>query len=190
MPRPVTRKQDIIDAAVQLFVQKGVAETTIRDIATTAKVGEGTLYRHWASKDEMAHDLFIERFIHFGKDLYELYKKHATFSDRLGAMLNYILDFHDSDRLTFRFILLVQHHSLRYMEVIDEENPVEILHMVVKDGLANKEIREIDSQLAMSMLLGSFLQVAVSSIYKRLPDKLMPYRDEMYQSMMRMLSKE
>lgn len=43
---PRTR-QRIESAAVQLFVDKGVAETTIKDLARVAGLSEGALYRHF-----------------------------------------------------------------------------------------------------------------------------------------------
>ena len=37
----------IEQAAVRLFVEKGVAETTVRDIARAVGLSEGALYRHF-----------------------------------------------------------------------------------------------------------------------------------------------
>lgn len=48
--RPDTKRPDIERAALQLFV--------VRDIAARAGVAEGTLYRHWRSKRELAPVLF------------------------------------------------------------------------------------------------------------------------------------
>ena len=43
----------IEQAAIRLFVEKGVAETTIRDIARAVGLSEGALYRHFEGKDEL-----------------------------------------------------------------------------------------------------------------------------------------
>ena len=47
------RKQDILRAAKQMFVQQGYASTTISQIATEAEMATGTLYRYFESKDEL-----------------------------------------------------------------------------------------------------------------------------------------
>ena len=40
-------------AAIRLFVEKSVAETTVRDIARAVGLSEGALYRHFIGKEEL-----------------------------------------------------------------------------------------------------------------------------------------
>jgi AcrR family transcriptional regulator len=55
------RKQDLIlDAAMELLVARGYAKTTMSDVAARAAVGRGTLYWHFASKDDLFFSL-LER---------------------------------------------------------------------------------------------------------------------------------
>src|SRR5205814_1285993 len=53
-----SKRPDIERAALRLFVRRGVRGTTVRDIAADAGVAEGTLYRHWRSKRDLARTLF------------------------------------------------------------------------------------------------------------------------------------
>jgi len=57
-PRKVTKgelsRNKLLDAAARVFVKKGYAQTTIRDIAKEAGVALGALYFHFPSKDEFA----------------------------------------------------------------------------------------------------------------------------------------
>ena len=52
-PRIAGRTQDIIDAATSLLDQVGYDNITIQAIADTAGVGLATIYRRWASKDDV-----------------------------------------------------------------------------------------------------------------------------------------
>ena len=58
MARPVVKRDDIEEAAIRLLATKGLAATTIRDIAAAAGVAEGALYRHYSGKDDMAWRLY------------------------------------------------------------------------------------------------------------------------------------
>jgi AcrR family transcriptional regulator len=55
-PRSETRSQDILDAALQAFVQEGFGAMTMEGIAARAGAGKATLYRRWASKAELVAD--------------------------------------------------------------------------------------------------------------------------------------
>ena len=59
MARRAEITQERIDlAALQLFADKGVDRTTINDIAASAGIAEGTIYRHYPSKNELIWQLF------------------------------------------------------------------------------------------------------------------------------------
>ncbi len=47
------RKEQILQAAASVFARKGLADTTVTDIAAAASVSHGLLYRHFASKEEV-----------------------------------------------------------------------------------------------------------------------------------------
>ena len=53
-------RQRILDAALALFVEKGFAATTMRDIAAHADVSLGLTYRYFARKEELAVALYVE----------------------------------------------------------------------------------------------------------------------------------
>ena len=190
MSRPTTKKNAIIDSAVRLFVEKGISETTIRDIAAAAGVADGALYRHWGGKQEMARDLFEERFSEYGRKLHKCFVENSDYDSRLRAILDYHLDEHDKDPMSFRFVLFAQHQTLRYLKNIPpDENPIEVIHQMVKAGVESGELKPINPQLGMSMLVGAFLQIAVSSIYGRVSPSLSNYKTDIYRSLKRLLDK-
>ena len=51
--RTETRKNEILDAAEQLFNEKGYEETTINDILSVSGVAKGSLYYHYNSKEDV-----------------------------------------------------------------------------------------------------------------------------------------
>jgi AcrR family transcriptional regulator len=59
--RIAARKRQILQAAAQVFAEKGFNGATTREIADIADVAEGTIYNYFDSKEdllsEMVHDL-------------------------------------------------------------------------------------------------------------------------------------
>lgn len=51
-------KREVLRAAMKLFSEKGLAATSIRDIATHSGYTNPALYKHFASKEELALHLF------------------------------------------------------------------------------------------------------------------------------------
>jgi AcrR family transcriptional regulator len=58
--RPATggRREDIVDAALGLFAERGFHGTAIPDIAAAAGVAAGTIYRHFAGKDALVNAVY------------------------------------------------------------------------------------------------------------------------------------
>ncbi|MFN2217094.1 MAG: helix-turn-helix domain-containing protein, partial [Anaerolineae bacterium] len=48
-----TRRREILDAAHQVFAERGFHDTRMSDIAQVAGVSQGTLYHYFASKDDL-----------------------------------------------------------------------------------------------------------------------------------------
>jgi len=58
-PGAAAGKQRILRAALRLFTEKGLCETSIRDIAAAAKLSNPALYKHYDSKEGLARELFV-----------------------------------------------------------------------------------------------------------------------------------
>jgi AcrR family transcriptional regulator len=56
------RREELLDAAQQLFLDKGIGATSIDDIASAADVAKGTFYLYFPSKETLLHAL-QERFV-------------------------------------------------------------------------------------------------------------------------------
>lgn len=69
----VANRQRLLEVAKALFAERGVARTTMKQLAEAAGVGKGTLYRHFPDKGELCRGLIRE-------DL-------AAFQARVGALI-------------------------------------------------------------------------------------------------------
>ena len=113
----IRRHADRIEqAAVRLFVEKGVAETTIKDIARAVGLSEGALYRHFESKDELVWKAFERHYVAFAATLRQLAESEPTARGKIAAMIRGFCRAHDENPTLFKFLLFVQHGQLAKLE--------------------------------------------------------------------------
>src|SRR5260221_2603731 len=55
--RKDARPQELLDAALDLFVERGFAATRAEDVAARAGVSKGTLYLYYPSKEELLKEV-------------------------------------------------------------------------------------------------------------------------------------
>lgn len=180
-------RQRIHDAALRLFVEKGVTETSVRDLAQAAGIAEGTLYRHYASKDDLVADLFARNYTAFAHRLTDLQAPLRGFRSRLGAVIAETFRFHDDNPTLFRFLLLVQHQGLP--RVADgADNPVSVLHELVEQGIKDGDVGLTDPALGTAMILGLLLQPATAVVYGRLHPPLSRFSNHISAACLRALT--
>ena len=71
-------RQKILTAASNLMMEKGVKETSLKDIANAAGISKGTLYYYYSAKDDIIFDI-TDR--HLNNITYELADWISTISD-------------------------------------------------------------------------------------------------------------
>ncbi len=61
----MSKKENILDAALSLFVEHGEQATSMKLVAKEAKCGIGTMYNYFPSKNELIGKLYLELKIKF-----------------------------------------------------------------------------------------------------------------------------
>jgi AcrR family transcriptional regulator len=154
----------IDDTALRLFVEKGVTATTIKDIAGTAGIAEGSIYRHYESKQELAWELFAKNISELAVNLDRCQQEHQTLKDKMTAIINLCCSFFDASPVLFSYLLLDHHGHIRKMTP-DMPSPVRVLKNAIAGGMAGGEIPQADADVKTAMVLGILIQVAVFRIY-------------------------
>jgi TetR/AcrR family transcriptional regulator, repressor of fatR-cypB operon len=57
-PRTGGKREDILDAALGLFAERGFHGTAMPDIAAEAGIAAGTIYRHFTGKETLVNELY------------------------------------------------------------------------------------------------------------------------------------
>ncbi len=157
--------------ALRLFVDKGVAETSIRDIALAVGFSDGALYRHYASKDELVWWMFKSSFESYARIMAGIAARESTSQGKVTAMVRGFCNLFDEDSRLFRFLLLVQHGQLDRVTP-DMPNPVETVRGVIVEAMARGDIPKGDADLATAMVMGIILQTATFKVYGRVKPPL------------------
>jgi len=75
--RKAARPQELVAAALDLFVERGYAATRLEDVATAAGVSKGTVYLYFANKEELFKSVVRENLVPAlarGTDLVDTYE--------------------------------------------------------------------------------------------------------------------
>jgi AcrR family transcriptional regulator len=86
------KRNVIVSAAIELFVNKGLGETSIDDIVNNARIGKGTFYKYFKDKNDLffqcADSVFFEMYSHVWKEIKDerdmtrrLFKRGEAFFD-------------------------------------------------------------------------------------------------------------
>lgn len=153
-------------AALTLFVARGVAETTTREIAMAASIAEGTIYRYFPSKEKLALDLFLRHHRALAEALDEAHRPARSLRAKIEAIVTCYCDWADRDWTLFAYHLLTQHLFLA-MVPEDTPNPVNVVRDVIAQAMRTGDIPRRNVDLAAAATIGVVMQPATYKVYGR-----------------------
>jgi TetR/AcrR family transcriptional regulator len=137
------RRQEILDAARQVFFARGFHSPTMDDVAAGAEVSKGTIYLYFESKEEILALLLLE-----GLDLLldEMETAHEAAGpipeEALGALARAYLHFSQANPSYFRLIMAFDRGRFEgaisgelYKQVLDRSlRGLDLLARTIEDG--------------------------------------------------------
>ena len=177
----------IEEAALKLFAARGVAGTSVRDIAEAVGVSEGALYRHFPSKEELARVLFLDRYAALAQEILKLRQSHTGLPARLGAMVDFGCTLFDEQPELFTYLLINQHDHLAHVPDDPARNAVSALAVLLEDGAGNATEAPQPPELAAAMIMGLIVQPAVFALYGRLVGPLARHAPAITEAVLRIL---
>jgi TetR/AcrR family transcriptional regulator len=146
----ILRQQEIMDAALDLFSQKGFHNTTMAQVAQKAGVGVGTLYQHFQGKEELYHFLLEDKCNRLLNSLLALVKEEDSTEENLKRLLDAQIDFVEKHRSFFKLYLSEQ---LATLEAIREKLGLKadviytrffhLFHGIMDRGVKKGELRDL-----------------------------------------------
>lgn len=162
------RRQEIVAVATELFMNKGFEETSVDQIAKSAKVAKGLVYYYFKSKQEILNDVVLtmsERHIATLKQ--RIIDQSDDFKDRLLLLMDAYYEIHPlsdvSDiELIQTHIIFVDAFHTRYLEGIDD-----ILNEIIAEGKKRGFfILEYPKEMILMTLEGIFGLMRLSELHR------------------------
>jgi AcrR family transcriptional regulator len=167
-------KHRIARAALDLFVQDGFDAATTRQIAARCGLSEGAIYRHYASKDDIARELFLDIHTRLTHLVSEAARGAVSIDDAVTRIIGAYCDVADADWTLYAFHLLQLHRFLGYWNDA-QGDPVTAIADVIKEAIHSGQLPEGDPELLAGMALGIVTQVAQNKAYGRIDRPLSAY---------------
>lgn len=157
MPRQVTKKSAVVNAALALFMKKGIKATTTRDIAVRAGVSEGTIYRHFRSKDELAQIVFEQNLDAFWRFLRQYLRNTQRADDMLRAYIRGYFEFARRHQRRYSFVIAAHQTELKKLSR-EKMKPMRMLIKILRIGQRQGLFRKTNPNLTAAMVIGMLTQ--------------------------------
>ena len=173
----ISKKPDIERAAVRLFAQFGFAGTTIKEIAKLALVTEGAIYRHYASKEEMALALFTRELDKIRLRLLGLIADQAGPAAKLRAIVENLYTAYRDDPWPFLFVIL-NFQNLQGDAALDDNRHIYEFIIDFTRSLLTAEAEGRDYEFLATLVAGLIIQPVIFHFHQKLPKHPVEYIDE------------
>lgn len=144
------RKNEILNVARELFITKGLSETTMDNIASEIKITRRTLYRYYKTKEELAFEIEImlfEELYYFQTKIYKTLVGNGL--KKIELFLNEIASYVEAKPSIIRFSGVFDFYftgEYPYLELTNRfKNMISsndyILEQLIRDGIEDGSIR-------------------------------------------------
>ncbi|HDR8466615.1 TPA: TetR/AcrR family transcriptional regulator [Bacillus cereus] len=138
------KQEDIFDAAMQLFAERGYDGTTIPMIAEKANVGAGTIYRYFENKEALVNSLFSKSMLQLSEMIKTDFPVEANIREQFSHTYNRLFEFARNNVDAFLFT-----NSHRDSYFLDEQSKkifddfIGFFMNIIEDGIAKGLLRPL-----------------------------------------------
>lgn len=155
----LSRKEQVIRKAAELFKEKGYAAASMRDLAQLLGIEAASLYSHIKSKEEILRSLCFDMAAEFRKSLEEVEKKNLPASEKLRQGIIGHIQVMAKD-LTASAVFMNEHRHLSQPYLRDflllRINYINRFKAIIEQGTRSGEFKNsIDKKLAVMTLFSS-----------------------------------
>jgi len=165
--RKDARPQEILEAALSVFAEKGFAAARMDDIAVRARVSKGTIYLYFESKEAVFRALVREMLVPRLAEAASMVRDHQGSAPALLAQILRTLGHFvsTSDRVVLPKMVIAEAGNFPDLAHIYREELVErgmaLFGSVIETGIARGEFRPIAVEHAVRLCFAPLLLAAI-----------------------------
>jgi len=157
MPRVKTarKEQTILEAASRVFARRPFHEVLIDDIASDARIGKGTIYRYFETKDELYFATILFGIDSLADALAKILPQESSPARRLERIAQEILSFFWERRHIYPLLQRDPDHAERQVVLMKRREPILLLvQESILAGIERRDFRGIDAHIGAELFLG------------------------------------
>lgn len=177
---PDAKYRQVLNCALQLFVDKGYHRVSIPDIVEASGVSTGAIYNLFGNKENLARTLHHQVLSGFQADFVERLLDCATTYEKLRTFAELVYEKTDSDPITMEYLLFMKHAEfMDDMAPICMSEPFCLIRQIVSEGMASGELRQGNYFISAVTYTGAVLRAAQLKLECVLEEPLCDLADEL-----------
>lgn len=151
------KREAILEAALVLFAERGFYGTAVPAVAEKAKVGAGTIYRYFPSKEALVNALFQRHKQRLGAAMISGFPYEKPFREQFHHFWGAVCGYAAANPIALQFLEL--HHHGTYLD--DQSRAIEqqllgTAKSLVDGAIASQILKPVPGELLMAIVWGSF----------------------------------
>lgn len=156
MARSRNTEQKIFDAATELFLEKGVDRTSVREIAAKAGINLALMNYYFRSKENLFSSIFSQLVKNNSEELIRILNSDLELNEKIRQYVEVYIDMLSDNPLLVSFVMAILHRSrerITEMKAISNLYGTDKFRQQVLDEGKKGNIRRTDpSQLFVDMM--------------------------------------
>jgi AcrR family transcriptional regulator len=163
------RREQILDAALEVFSRTGYHVTNVSDVAAQAGVSQGTIYWYFESKDELFQATLLSAFGDIGEEAIGALSECETATEKLRMLADSMVGLAEEAEGLFMLFLGYWASSDRkegsaqiWVDVLGHYKDVVV--EVVEEGVRRGEFKPVDAEGLVWALLAAYDGLAAYTV--------------------------
>ncbi len=159
------KREAIMAAALELFVERGFYGTAVPEIADKAGVGAGTIYRYFESKEALVNAIYRHEKLRFGHLVVDDFPAGAATREQFRLLWTRMATYAVGHPQSMMFLEL--HHHARYLDQESralEERMTGLFAAVIANAQKRGDLKAGEPRMLMGIVMGAFVGVIQCSL--------------------------